>query len=60
MDYRDPRARMLLFLRQLGEDVATARPGPYRDGYVAALEELDEFILDELWEEGDEPPEEVS
>jgi hypothetical protein len=57
MDVRDPRARMILFIRSLGEQAGSARPGPYRDGFIAALFEMDEFVTEELWEEGEDASE---
>lgn len=45
-------------LRQLRAEAAEASPGPYRGGYLDALDEAIERVEDELWDEGEEAEEE--
>lgn len=44
--------RVLNFVRYLLVEAKSREPSPYRDGYVDALSEVQEYILDEMWEEG--------
>lgn len=46
--------RVLEFVRNLLRQTNEATPSSYRDGYQAALEDVEEWIEDELWEKGDE------
>lgn len=45
---------ILAFVRTLMQESVLSSDTDYRDGYVAALEEVEEFILDQLWERGDD------
>lgn len=45
---------VLAFVRELRQESDLAST-PYGQGYKTALAEVEEFILDGMWEEGDEP-----
>ena len=45
---------VLVFLKERLEQARKARDTQYRDGYVDALNELFEYVEDELWQEGEE------
>lgn len=48
--------RVLEFVRQLKLDATTASETVYKDGFIAACEDIEEWVEDVMWEEGiDEP-----
>ena len=47
---------VLIEVRKNITEVRKAPAGPYRKGYLDALYELEEWIIDHLWDEGDEEP----
>lgn len=40
------------FARSLRQRASEAAPTEYRDGYLAALLEVEEFVVDRAWDEG--------
>jgi hypothetical protein len=45
---------ILDFVRSLLVDTREAKPSLYRDGFVDALNQTEEFILEEMWENGED------
>ena len=43
---------VLKFMRELRQDALEARDSDYRAGYIAAIEEVEEYTTDLMWEEG--------
>ena len=43
--------RMEKFVYELTMDAANAKPSQYKEGYIAALAEVMEYIENRLWEE---------
>jgi hypothetical protein len=46
--------RLIAFLRDLRVRAYQAPPSSYKKGYLDALREVEEYVLDELWEEGED------
>ena len=49
---------MLSFVRKQRREALSAHEGEYKDGYVNALSDTEEYIEDVLWDEGDYEDEE--
>jgi hypothetical protein len=49
---KDIAALILKFVRTLKTEASKAPKSKYRDGYVDALNQVDEHILSEGWKEG--------
>ena len=52
--------RILAFLRSQRAEVAQlplAEDAAYTAGYMCALDDLEEYILDQMWEEGEDDDE---
>lgn len=48
---------VLTFVRDLQRAAVTAHASEYKAGYLDALDEVEEFLLDQAWEEGDDDTE---
>ena len=46
--------RILLYVRERLREVREAKPSNYRQGRIDAYEDVQDHILDLLWEEGEE------
>ena len=46
--------QILDFVRSLLLESREAKPSLYRDGFVDALDQTEEFILDTMWENGED------
>lgn len=49
--------RVLDFVRALIAEAQLGQGSAYHEGYIDALEEVEEQITDWMWEEGDDPDE---
>ena len=43
---------ILSFVRSLKADALEARDSDYRSGYINAIDDVEEYVLDEMWKEG--------
>ena len=48
---------VLRFIRDLLREARSAPRNPYRSGYTNALEDVEEWILEEMWKEGEDDDE---